>query len=89
MNRTRAGRPNDKELYIEALMSHVKNGYPNDVELKSSLLKLNSSDLLLFNAYICKTLGQPLKELLHNIPKETAAQSQRYNDIVDVSNGME
>ncbi len=89
MNNGKVGRPNDKALYIEALMSHFTHEVAENYELKNSLNKLNSKDLLLFNAYVCKTMDKSLKELLFNVPKKTAAQSQRYNDIVDVYNNME
>ena len=89
MNNARVGRPNDKELYVEALMSHFTHGVGENSDMRDSLKKLNSRDLLLFNAYVCKTMDKPLKELLFNVPKNTAAQSQRYNAIVDVYNNME
>ena len=89
MNNARVGRPNDKELYIEALMSHFTHGVGENYDMRDSLKKLNSRDLLLFNAYVCKTMDKPLRELLCNVPKKTTAQSQRYNAIVDVYNNME
>ena len=89
MNNGKVGRPNDKTLYIEALMSHFTHSSDDNNALKESLDKLNSKDLLLFSAYVCKSMKKPLGELLCGVPKDTAAQSRRYNHIVDVYNNME
>tara|TARA_R110002020_G_scaffold333471_1_gene548842 strand:+ start:152 stop:436 length:285 start_codon:yes stop_codon:yes gene_type:complete len=89
MTELKAGRPSDKELYIDALLSHFNYSFRGNVEIKESLSKLNAKDLLLLNAYLCRTARVPLKELLEQIPKQTVAQSQRYNHVVDIYNGME
>ena len=89
MSDLKAGRPSAKELYIDALLSHFHYSLKGDVEIKEALSKLNAKDLLLLNAYLCKTAKVPLKELLEQIPKKTVAQSQRYNHVVDVYNSME
>ena len=46
MSDLKAGRPSDKELYIDALLSHFHYSLKGDIEIKEALSKLNAKDLL-------------------------------------------
>ena len=80
----KVGRPKDKTLYINSLVGSLGCSYDDDTELKATLGKLNSKDLLLLKTYICKSNNKPLNFVLQDIPEETPAQSKRYNKIVNL-----
>ena len=55
MNNKSAGRPNDKNLYIDALMSNINvSDENNNEDIVKALTKLNAKELVTLNTYIAK-----------------------------------
>ena len=89
MNNKSAGRPNDKNLYIDALMSNINvSDENNNEDIVKALTKLNAKELLLLNAYFAKSNNVDLRHFLRNIPEKTVAQTRRYKSIVDRYNDL-
>ena len=83
------GRPNDKELYIDSLLSTLKYTTKDENLLKVGLNKLNSSDILVLSACISRGSNCDLASFLKKLPATTVAQLKRYHDVVEIYKHLE
>ena len=87
--KNQVGRPNDKELYIDSLLSTLKYTTKDENLLKVGLNKLNASDILVLSACISRGLNCDLASFLKKLPAKTVAQLKRYHDVVEIYKHLE